>query len=460
LLEYFNYSMLLNKYELKKLHQQHNAYFLNISNSRSATAHATSALVTTPTAPNVIKLNRVPSNLSAHPSHTVPYRLNATGAAMSHRHNQHQLSSGYNSENHSNSSNSTSTTTIHNLNQNHFLNQQNMLNFYRLSLNHLPLNFTNTQCTCAGRSSGLGVTANGKKHNDLSKSLSNNNISFKNTKCAPLSSSPNSNVHCDDEDDPFLDEDDDLDDDLDDEDDEEDDEEEEENEDENEEAIEEEGSAVELETSSNKAAAERADDPIKISNHSLNKLGKETAATNTASSQSDKFYFNTVQRAHGTSSCPHTAKVDIRRVRSFTDLTQKQIIYNEDDFEFKEKLGEGFFANVKKCVSKRTGREMVLKELKLNCVNLKKREEEDGSVGDANSLDSLEQQQQPRIDLMINYAELNAAHKSFLKEAQVLRNLNHPNVIKLMGVMFAKERQFNLILEYIGGGTLKGNAFQ
>ena len=86
-------------------------------------------------------------------------------------------------------------------------------------------------------------------------------------------------------------------------------------------------------------------------------------------SKEDKFCFFSVQRAHGTSSCPHTAKIDIGRVRSFADLTRSQLIYNEEDFEFKEKLGEGFFANVKKCVSKRSGQEMVLKELKLNCVS-------------------------------------------------------------------------------------------
>jgi serine/threonine protein kinase len=207
-------------------------------------------------------------------------------------------------------------------------------------------------------------------------------------------------------------------------------------------------------------------DLTKLSNHSLS-AAKEpisTVVTATGASQNDKFYFNGVTRAHGTSNCPHTAKVDIRRVRSFTDLTQKQAIFYEEEFEFKEKLGEGFFANVKKCVCKRTGCEMVLKELKLNCVNLKKRgggggcDGEESGTSNGCSLDSCDsyEQQQPRIDLMINYAELNAAHKSFLKEAQVLRNLNHPNVIKFLGVMFAKERQFNLILEYIGGGTLKG----
>ena len=59
------------------------------------------------------------------------------------------------------------------------------------------------------------------------------------------------------------------------------------------------------------------------------------------------------------------------------------------------------------------------------------------------------------MDFLVNYAELNAGHKSFLKEAQVLRNLSHPNVIKFMGIMFTKEKHLNLILEFISGGTLK-----
>lgn len=145
---------------------------------------------------------------------------------------------------------------------------------------------------------------------------------------------------------------------------------------------------------------------------------------------------NRFRRAPGTSTCPHTAKIDIRRVRSYQDLTQAQRLYTVDDFVFKEKLGEGFFANVKKIVSKITRQEMVLKELKLGCV-------ESGAECESESAKTF------------NYAELHAAHKSFLKEAQVLRNLNHPNVIKLLGILFTKQKHLNLVLEFIGGGTLK-----
>lgn len=75
--------------------------------------------------------------------------------------------------------------------------------------------------------------------------------------------------------------------------------------------------------------------------------------------------------------------------------------------------------------------------------------------GDSSSVADSTENLNQKTDFLVNYAELNAGHKSFLKEAQVLRNLNHPNVIKFMGIMFTKEKHLNLILEYISGGTLK-----
>ena len=114
-------------------------------------------------------------------------------------------------------------------------------------------------------------------------------------------------------------------------------------------------------------------------------------------------------------------------------------------------MGEGFFANVKKIISKQTNQEIILKELKLSAIN-----NENPPLNLETDFKSDEQLNSlAHGDFLINYAELNAAHKSFLKEAQVLRNLNHPNVIKFMGIMFTKEKHLNLILEYISGGTLK-----
>ena len=127
----------------------------------------------------------------------------------------------------------------------------------------------------------------------------------------------------------------------------------------------------------------------------------------------------------------NTTRIDIRRARSFRDLSQskQQQVYRIDDLDFNEKIGEGFFAIVTKITHRKTGHVMVLKELKVDLY------------------DQQAQQQQTN--------ENNEAIKSFLKEAQVLRNLKHPNIIKFLGVLFTKERRINLILEYVSGGTLK-----
>ena len=74
---------------------------------------------------------------------------------------------------------------------------------------------------------------------------------------------------------------------------------------------------------------------------------------------------------------------------------------------------------------------MVLKELKLSCMP----PPPPTSLNDEDSTNIQTLPPPPKLDLLLNYAELNAAHKSFLKEAQVLRNLSHPNVIKFMGIM-------------------------
>jgi LIM domain kinase 1 len=129
----------------------------------------------------------------------------------------------------------------------------------------------------------------------------------------------------------------------------------------------------------------------------------------------------------------NTTRIDIRRARSFRDLSEakQQQVYRVDDLIFNEKIGEGFFAIVTKITHRQTGQVMVLKELKL---------------------DLYDQQQQSCAGVN---NENNQAIKSFLKEAQVLRNLKHPNIIKFLGVLFTKERRINLILEYVSGGTLK-----
>lgn len=46
------------------------------------------------------------------------------------------------------------------------------------------------------------------------------------------------------------------------------------------------------------------------------------------------------------------------------------------------------------------------------------------------------------------------AHKSFLQEVSVLRSLDHPNVLRFMGVLY-KDKKLILVTEYISGGALK-----
>uniref|UniRef100_A0A8B9IV42 LIM domain kinase 1 n=1 Tax=Amazona collaria TaxID=241587 RepID=A0A8B9IV42_9PSIT len=45
--------------------------------------------------------------------------------------------------------------------------------------------------------------------------------------------------------------------------------------------------------------------------------------------------------------------------------------------------------------------------------------------------------------------------RTFLKEVKVMRCLEHPNVLKFIGVLY-KEKRLNFITEYIKGGTLRG----
>lgn len=144
-LDYLNYSMILNKYELRKhlnqqrniifTHHNYNSYNTNNNNNPSSNQHHQMAA----SCNSNTKLSIIRSKLSSNP--TTAY--------------QHQLSSGYNSENHSNSSQCTTATAAHNHlacsgyrgthNNDEYLA---LFNFYRLTLNHLPSNFSNTLCTC------------------------------------------------------------------------------------------------------------------------------------------------------------------------------------------------------------------------------------------------------------------------------------------------------------------------
>ncbi|CAL8346297.1 unnamed protein product [Lota lota] len=90
-------------------------------------------------------------------------------------------------------------------------------------------------------------------------------------------------------------------------------------------------------------------------------------------------------------------------------------IFRPCDLIHGEVLGKGFFGQAIKVTHKATGEVMVMKEL-LRC------DEE--------------------------------TQKTFLKEVKVMRSLEHPHVLKFIGVLY-KEKRLNLITEYIKGGTLK-----
>jgi len=103
LLDYLNYSLILNKYGMKKLNHQRN-----------------------------LQINSPNYNFSVgHNNITMP--------------NYYNHSSGYNSENHSNSSNSNLISSYQKNDDSLNISQHN---FYKLSLNHLPINFLHLHCTC------------------------------------------------------------------------------------------------------------------------------------------------------------------------------------------------------------------------------------------------------------------------------------------------------------------------
>lgn len=89
-------------------------------------------------------------------------------------------------------------------------------------------------------------------------------------------------------------------------------------------------------------------------------------------------------------------------------------IFRPSDLIHGEVLGKGFFGQAVKVTHKETGEVMVMKEL-------------------------------------IRYDE--ETHKTFLKEVKVMRCLDHPNVLKFIG-LFYKDKRINFVSEYIKGGTL------
>ncbi|KAM8960709.1 LIM domain kinase 2 [Pelodytes ibericus] len=92
-----------------------------------------------------------------------------------------------------------------------------------------------------------------------------------------------------------------------------------------------------------------------------------------------------------------------------------QQTFRPSDLLHGEELGKGFFGRAIKVTHRATGRVMVMKEL-------------------------------------IQFDE--QTQKTFLTEVKVMRSLDHPNVLRFIGVLY-KDRRLNLLTEYIECGTLK-----
>ncbi|XP_031712319.1 LIM domain kinase 2 [Anarrhichthys ocellatus] len=106
---------------------------------------------------------------------------------------------------------------------------------------------------------------------------------------------------------------------------------------------------------------------------------------------------------------------NIGRSESLRSSSSSHRIFRPCDLIHGEVLGKGFFGQAIKVTLKATGEVMVMKEL-IRC------DEE--------------------------------TQKDFLKEVKVMRCLEHPHVLKFIGVLY-KDKRLNLITEYIEGGTLK-----
>uniref|UniRef100_A0A6Q2XE43 non-specific serine/threonine protein kinase n=1 Tax=Esox lucius TaxID=8010 RepID=A0A6Q2XE43_ESOLU len=92
-----------------------------------------------------------------------------------------------------------------------------------------------------------------------------------------------------------------------------------------------------------------------------------------------------------------------------------QRIFRPSDLIYGEVLGKGSFGQAVKVTHKETGEVMVMKEL-------------------------------------IRFDE--ETQKTFLKEVKVMRCLNHPNVLRFIGLLY-KDNRLNFISEFVKGGTLR-----
>ncbi|XP_019361092.1 PREDICTED: LIM domain kinase 1 isoform X2 [Gavialis gangeticus] len=113
---------------------------------------------------------------------------------------------------------------------------------------------------------------------------------------------------------------------------------------------------------------------------------------------------------------PASQRKDISRSESLRIVSRTHRIFRPSDLIHGEVLGKGCFGQAIKVTHRETGEVMVMKEL-------------------------------------IRFDE--ETQRAFLKEVKVMRCLEHPNVLKFIGVLY-KDKRLNFITEYIKGGTLRG----
>uniref|UniRef100_A0A8C7YQ74 non-specific serine/threonine protein kinase n=1 Tax=Oryzias sinensis TaxID=183150 RepID=A0A8C7YQ74_9TELE len=113
---------------------------------------------------------------------------------------------------------------------------------------------------------------------------------------------------------------------------------------------------------------------------------------------------------------PIAQRKEINRSESLRVVSsQTHRIFRPSDLIHGEVLGKGCFGQAIKVTHRETGEVMVMKEL-------------------------------IRFD--------DETQRTFLKEVKVMRCLDHPNVLKFIGVLY-KDKRLNFIAEYIKGGTLR-----
>uniref|UniRef100_A0A8C7AJ57 LIM domain kinase 1 n=1 Tax=Neovison vison TaxID=452646 RepID=A0A8C7AJ57_NEOVI len=118
----------------------------------------------------------------------------------------------------------------------------------------------------------------------------------------------------------------------------------------------------------------------------------------------------------GSLSSPASQRKDLGRSESLRVVCRPHRIFRPSDLIHGEVLGKGCFGQAIKVTHRETGEVMVMKEL-------------------------------------IRFDE--ETQRTFLKEVKVMRCLEHPNVLKFIGVLY-KDKRLNFITEYIKGGTLRG----